>query len=1074
MVSLRILGGAALEGRSGSLSGRAAQRRQLALLAVLALSREKGVTRDKLIGLLWPETRAERARRSLSDSLYVLRRAVHDDLILTAGDALQLNPDVLRIDLWDFETALDTGDLETAVGLYGGPLLDGFHLAGSREFEGLLDGERQAVADAYARTLEALAERTEADGNHKDAAEWWKRFVAHDPYNSRAVGRLMQALAAVGDPANALEYARTHELRLREDLGVPLPEDLSGLIGRLREKPAPVSPLRPVPPATKQDAEPLATQAATPRATTATAISAERTTSESPQRAVLRALAFYVGTSFIVFAVVHIVVETLGLAAWLPRLAVFLLLVGLPLILVTAIVRANVAALRASTMHRPNLAATGAADSLTVNLLVLAMRRWFTWRNAVGGGMLAAAFWVLAAVWFLVGTPSQTTTLGSGEDLDPDVIAVMPFAVTGFNDLDYLREGLVDALAVALTGESGPRAADPRATLNSWRSRVDVPAETPAEQLARDIARTLGAGKALIGNVLGTTEAVVIKASLISVTTGEARALPSIEGTVDSLHVLVDQLAAELLAVEAGEPTHRLESLATASLPALRAYLSGQAAYRRGRYEEALSHYDRALALDSTFAQAALGYVTTSWWVPSFGNQRAFDLALANEDKLTHKDRALLKGWSVSAKPERDAAMPYTIDVWAWVTRQAPESPEAWYELGDLLFHWGRRIGYDSPWDRATQDFERAAQLDPGFAAPLDHLIELKLLSADTADVRSLSDAYLALDSTGDVADYIRWRVAHALEDSLTLLALRDRIPTMSSASLMRMIGYGLIGGFGLDDVDLAGHALHPRFGDNTTRWNALYILHALAMNRGYLDEAQAINTSLADLGSYASRGQHFRLQIKNALFWDGPDSLAARALGELEPFAAAALQPDRESVTTELQDLCVVTLWQLARGDTRRAEQAVTRLRSAVGEYSQDDLAVCARMLHAYAAVVENRPYAQTAVDQFEDFMLSGPAYSLDTGLLANLVLAGLLADLDQPARALAVVRRRPYVWIWGLPYLSSYLREEGRLAALTGDREGAIRAYRHFLALRSDPDPALAAEVARVHAELDVLLKK
>ncbi len=50
-------------------------------------------------------------------------------------------------------------------------------------------------------------------------------------------------------------------------------------------------------------------------------------------------------------------------------------------------------------------------------------------------------------------------------------------------------------------------------------------------------------------------------------------------------------------------------------------------------------------------------------------------------------------------------------------------------------------------------------------------------------------------------------------------------------------------------------------------------------------------------------------------------------------------------------------------------------------------------------------------------------------------------------------------------------YLREEGRLAALTGDRDGAIRAYRHYLALRSEAEPALQPEVKRVREELDAV---
>ena len=52
--------------------------------------------------------------------------------------------------------------------------------------------------------------------------------------------------------------------------------------------------------------------------------------------------------------------------------------------------------------------------------------------------------------------------------------------------------------------------------------------------------------------------------------------------------------------------------------------------------------------------------------------------------------------------------------------------------------------------------------------------------------------------------------------------------------------------------------------------------------------------------------------------------------------------------------------------------------------------------------------------------------------------------------------------------PFLSSFLREEGRLAALTGDRAGAIRAYRHYLMFRYDPEPSVRPEVDRVRREL------
>ena len=57
---------------------------------------------------------------------------------------------------------------------------------------------------------------------------------------------------------------------------------------------------------------------------------------------------------------------------------------------------------------------------------------------------------------------------------------------------------------------------------------------------------------------------------------------------------------------------------------------------------------------------------------------------------------------------------------------------------------------------------------------------------------------------------------------------------------------------------------------------------------------------------------------------------------------------------------------------------------------------------------------------------------------------------------------------------YLSTFLREEGHLAALMGDTAGAIRAYQHYLALRPDPEPEVKPEIQEVRAELARLLEE
>jgi hypothetical protein len=86
----------------------------------------------------------------------------------------------------------------------------------------------------------------------------------------------------------------------------------------------------------------------------------------------------------------------------------------------------------------------------------------------------------------------------------------------------------------------------------------------------------------------------------------------------------------------------------------------------------------------------------------------------------------------------------------------------------------------------------------------------------------------------------------------------------------------------------------------------------------------------------------------------------------------------------------------------------------------------------------------------------------------MTAIVTALIFESLGDNERAFAAVRRRAVWWNTDQVYLATQLREEGRLAALAGHRERAIDAYRHYLALRTDPDPSLRAEADRIRQEL------
>ncbi len=230
---LRLLGGVSIEGPDGPLAGRVSQRHRLALLALLA-SAPAGLSRDKVIALLWPEASDERARHLLSDSLYRIHQAVGDGAIQGAGDLLRLDPDRLPSDLAGFRESLAAGAWEEAVERYGGPFLDGFHLPGAAEFSHWADGERQALAEAHVRALEAVAAERARAGDLRGAAAAWRQRVALDPYDSAATLRLLEALAAAGNPAGALRQGEAHARLLLEEFGTEPPPEFRSLVDALR------------------------------------------------------------------------------------------------------------------------------------------------------------------------------------------------------------------------------------------------------------------------------------------------------------------------------------------------------------------------------------------------------------------------------------------------------------------------------------------------------------------------------------------------------------------------------------------------------------------------------------------------------------------------------------------------------------------------------------------------------------------------------------------------------------------------------------------------------------------------
>jgi hypothetical protein len=284
------------------------------------------------------------------------------------------------------------------------------------------------------------------------------------------------------------------------------------------------------------------------------------------------------------------------------------------------------------------------------------------------------------------------------------------------------------------------------------------------------------------------------------------------------------------------------------------------------------------------------------------------------------------------------------------------------------------------------------------------------------------------------------------------------------------LMGIGQLGqydGVRLEDAELAHAAWVKRESRGPYQRAAVQEITTLALNRGRPTAALDGRRQEAEFKAGTPWADMNR--VMDALYWDGDTVAAAESARKLEETAGGSPPNDRMKPLAT----CALEQWHLAHRQLAAAPRTIAALRGAQSSQSDSEIVIiargCAILLEALLAAAERRPDALRQLSALDSLMRTGPPYrSMDEAW--NLVIARLFEATGDRASALAATRRRLYD-VAEPRFLSTYLREEARLAALTGDTAGAIRAYRHYLVLQADPEPAARPRVERVRAELAAL---
>ena len=422
---------------------------------------------------------------------------------------------------------------------------------------------------------------------------------------------------------------------------------------------------------------------------------------EIHRRSVWQVLGVYLAVSWVVLQVVETLTESAGLPDWVPPGALVLLLIGLPIVLATAVVQEGVGGDRGAALgdgreadgrttaagqgpsavqrgpraSDPNLAAgSGSLDRPSTR--PSATRRLLTWRNAIVGGVLAftllavaiGGYWVMWASG--IGPVGSLVAQGVLEERDPVILS-------DFENLTpdaALSEVVTEALRVDLDRSEVLSLLSPTAVGQVLRRMNRADEEVLSAELAREAALREGI-KAVIEGEVGASFRVA------------ARDGDQMIDAIDELSQDIRERSGESLRdIKGGEP---LSAVTTGSVEALRLYSQAIKRSTQGDRAGAVRLLEDAIELDPEFAMAyrKLGVELGNLGMDPDRALEALTRAYELRSRLTDRERGLAEAYYFTTAEPDDAR---AAEAYERVLSQYPDDPTALNNLALLRSGQGR------------------------------------------------------------------------------------------------------------------------------------------------------------------------------------------------------------------------------------------------------------------------------------------------------------------------------------------------------------------------------------------------
>jgi tetratricopeptide (TPR) repeat protein len=409
--------------------------------------------------------------------------------------------------------------------------------------------------------------------------------------------------------------------------------------------------------------------------------------------------------------------------------------------------------------------------------LMVTRLREVSWAKVALVGLVLAI--VAVGTWYWTRTPAKPQTA-----LAPVSVLVSDFRnTTGDSVFD---ETLEPAFTVALEGASFISAYN-RGQAHRVASQLKPDTSTVDEALARLVAVREGVGVVVSGSIEPDGGGYKINSRALDAVTGKLISERSIRvGSKDEVLGSVGKLAARIrqaLGDRTSESAQvaQVETYSSGSLEAAHEYAVAQELQSMGKWEDSVSHYQKAIELDPNMGRAYAGLAAVN---ANMGRrqeaEKYYQMAMARIDRMTDREKYRTRGgYFLMVREPREAIQEYTELVNHYSADLAGYSNMA------LAYFYMRNM------PKALQEGRRAVDTFPKFLLQRNNLALYAIYAGDFAEGEK--QARLVLDQNPTYANAYaalamaqtgQGKIADAIESYHKLQALSARGSSMAAMGL--------------------------------------------------------------------------------------------------------------------------------------------------------------------------------------------------------------------------------------------------------------------------------------------------